>query len=144
MITKRQSVFETNSSSSHSITISDTTELLDSITPDKDGNIVLTGGQFGWEIEDYEDALSKANYCAVDVHGNDDYEQMLIDVIKEHTGAKNVIFDFTTDYSQDEDNYSYIDHQSYGTTHEAFSSNETLKAFIFNPNSVLRTDNDNH
>lgn len=141
MKTIRHNVFETNSSSTHSISINSTTELYDSITPDSNGVITLTGGQFGWEWEQYNDALTKANYCAVDVHGNGDLEKMLRDVIMEHTGAKDVVFDLTTDYRQD--NYSYIDHQSVGTVHPAFSSADNLKNFIFNSKSYLFTGNDN-
>lgn len=141
MKTIRHNVFETNSSSTHSISINSTTELYDSITPDSNGVITLTGGEFGWEWQQYNDALTKANYCAVDSYGNGDLEKMLRDVIMEHTGAKDVVFDLTTDYRQD--NYSYIDHQSVGTSHPAFSSSDNLKNFIFNPKSYLFTGNDN-
>lgn len=141
MKTIRHSVFETNSSSSHSISINNKVELYDSIAPNEDGNIVLYGGEFGWEWEKYNDSLTKANYCAIDVIGDEDRINMLIDVIKEHTGAKNVILDFTMDWN--DRFYSYIDHQSCGTSNGAFTSKETLKNFIFNPKSILFTGNDN-
>lgn len=142
MKTTRHNVFETNSSSTHSISINSTTELYDSITPDANGVITLTGGEFGWEWKQYNDALTKANYCAIDVYGNAELEKMLRDVIMEHTGAKDVVFAFTTDYRKD--TYSYIDHQSFGTSHPAFSSSDNLKNFIFNPKSYLFTGNDNN
>jgi hypothetical protein len=141
MKTIRQGVFETNSSSTHSISINIDTELYDSITPDSDGVITLSGGQFGWEWEKYNDALTKANYCAVDCCMDDIKFQMLREVIMEHTGAKNVILNVSHNY--DDDNWSYIDHQSVGTAHPAFVSQDQLKNFIFGKKSYLFTGNDN-
>ena len=77
MKTIRKSVFETNSSSTHSISIDDSGANYTSITPDRDGNIVLKGGQFGWEIGDFNDPLTKANYCAVDQLSDEDNIKML-------------------------------------------------------------------
>lgn len=137
MVTKiRHSVFETNSSSSHSISWSrDVTKLLDSIGPDVDGNIVLTGGEFGWGYERYSDAWTKANYCAVDVAGTPN-EEVLKRIIREHTGAKRVTVQLSSD--------AYIDHQSQGTAHDLFDNEEDVKQFIFNRNISLIIDNDNH
>jgi hypothetical protein len=139
----RQGIFETNSSSSHSISISkDTDGVLGTLFVDDDGIVHLDGGEFGWEEETYYGSLIKANYCAIDTEHSPEYRKMLVKVICEHTGAKDVAFDFSPDW--DHENYSYIDHQSQGTSHEAFADEETLKMFIFNRNSYLHTDNDNH
>ena len=153
----RNSVFETNSSSTHSISICSGCDTYDTLVPDDDGNIILTGGQFGWEWETYTDPQTKANYAAIYCSDSDGcipelksraskYKEMLIDVIKKHTGAKDVVFDFsTTDY--DHEHYSYIDHQSAiyegGRCDLAFKDEETLKNFLFNPASELKTGNDN-
>ena len=133
MTTTRHNVFETNSSSTHSISINADTQLFDSITPEDDGTIILGHGEYGWEFETYYNALSKADYCALDMGGDPVKKEMLIRVIKNHTGAKDVIFDLT----------GYIDHQSAGTSDDAFESDETLKAFIFGKGSYLETGNDN-
>lgn len=139
----REGVFETNSSSTHSISIaSGKCKMIDTIFPDENGDIVLNGGQFGWEIREYNNAITKANYCAIDQFDNLDRIKMLSEVILEQTGAKRLILDFTNNYK--DKNYSYIDHQSEGTSNEAFESKEILRNFIFNPESVLYTDNDNH
>lgn len=140
----RKGVFETNSSSTHSISIAvgNNEGLLDTIVPNEDGVIVLTGGEFGWEIEEYNDAITKANYCAIDQLNNDERVEMLKRVIKEQTGAKMVTSIISDDW--DNGDYSYIDHQSVGTSDEAFESEEKLREFIFNKNSILYTDNDNH
>ena len=135
MINIRKGLFETNSSSSHSIVISEDTDgILDTITPDENGAITLIGGEFGWEWLRYNDALTKANYCAVDCNNDQDRLNRLAEVIKEHTGAREVIFELGK---------SYIDHESVGTTRDACIDKETLKNFIFNSKSWLFTGNDN-
>lgn len=136
----RRNVFETNSSSTHSISIADNLEgIYDTIIPDEDGNVILQGGKFGWEVARYNDALTKANYCAIDNLYDDENIELLVKVIKEQTNCNEVILSFSLDGW----NYSYIDHQSRGTSLDAFESENTLREFIFNPNSVLYTDNDN-
>ena len=138
MINIRHQVFETNSSSTHSVSISDNVAgLLDTIFP-KNGVIYLTGGEFGWEWLKYNLALDKANYAAVFAKGNSLMTDMLISVIKQHTGAKEVIINLGD---------SCIDHQSSrfenGQALEAFVSTDTLKNWIFNPESYLFLGNDN-
>ena len=142
----RNKVFETNSSSSHSISIYNATNgLYDTITPDEDGIITLTGGKFNWEWEKYNDALTKANYAAVFAMGDQQMTDMLVEVIKEHTGAKDVQILCSEDYKNP--NHSYIDHQSArsegGDAGKAFDTPATLKNFIFHPESWLFTGNDN-
>lgn len=141
MKTIRHSAFETNSSSTHSISIDEQSKVLTSIRPDAEGIIYLRGGEFGWEWARVTDALTKANYCAVDALSNNDRLQMLKEVIMEHTGAKDVIVKITTDF--DSSNHSYIDHQSCGTSDTTFASKEQLKNFIFCPDSILFIGNDN-
>lgn len=138
----RQGQFETNSSSSHSISIDNNASTFGTIGLDADGNVVLGPGEFGWEVESYHDCWTKATYCAIDALNNSHKIDMLKEVIAEHTGAKEVIIDCSDSYN--DKNYSYIDHQSHGTSHEAFESKETLKNFIFGNSSYLYTDNDNH
>lgn len=179
MKTIRQGVFETNSSSTHSLTIvrpKDEYNLSKDVPiveyyQDKKGIqhyncIVLTGGKFGWGPEDYRDSLTKLNYCAVhfmegapqyegetnsgNYVGTDnksvEYDRQLAlfeKVVKEHTGADEIVYECSSNYGDDE-GWSYIDHQSDGTASEAFKDEETLKAFLFNRQSVLVIDNDNH
>lgn len=135
----RKEIFETNSSSTHSISICEDIKnyVMDYIEPDGDGNIILTGGSFGWAWEKFDDAKTKANYCAQAISEMEKYPKealMLAEVISEQTGANEIIFDF---------GYGYVDHQSEGVAFEAFSSKETLRNFIFNKNSILWTGNDN-
>ena len=144
----RQSVFETNSSSTHSLSIASFRkgDLMDTIPLDDFGNVSLNGGEFGWKVEDYTDALTKANYTAIYIEQwvpspeiKEQFKKVFVDIIKEQTGCNEVVFNFN-------ENYSYIDHQSVegGELDYLFESAETLREFIFNPRSVLHTDNDNH
>lgn len=136
----RKNVFETNSSSSHSISLAGDAKdfVLDTIYPDQNGKIELIGGEFGWEWFKHNDAITKANYAAVDFQGIDSLEDMLKDVLMEHTGAEEIVFKFSDDY--EDANWSYIDHDSAGT---APRTKEELKDFIFNKNSWLFGGNDN-
>lgn len=60
------------------------------------------------------------------------------------SGCKDIIFNFSSDFNHS--NWSYIDHQSVDDNdyRYLFEDPEQLRQFIFNPNSVLITDNDNH
>jgi hypothetical protein len=143
----RKGVFETNSSSTHSICIESGSYVADKI-PLKDGVCKIYPGEFGWEVEDYSDAATKASYCLVYAIGSE-YDKdepvnqnldMLKSVLKEVTGAKDVEFVLNVNgYNK----WGYIDHQSSDVCSEAFTSREKLKDFIFNPESILHTDNDN-
>lgn len=143
METIRKNAFETNSSSSHSLTIDASFNPIDTIIPDENGIITFDGNyEFGWDQDDFYGSYMKIIYCLIDLgahqssHRDEDGIKMLLDVIKEHTGAKEIIIEI--------DSGSYIDHQSCGVTNELFESKEKLVNFIFNPDSYFSTDNDNH
>ena len=133
MKTIRKSVFETNSSSTHSITIGYGNNW-DTLSSDEDGCIFIFGGEFGWEEASYNDAYTKASYCATAAQYDENRQEMLIKVISSYTNCK---VDITFDVG-------YIDHQSSEVADEVFYSYDDLKQFIFNKDSVLVTDNDNH
>lgn len=130
----RKGVFETNSSSMHSITVSDKDGLMDKLPLDSDG-ITLTidcGISFGWGMDLYNEPEVKAAYCILDDMDID----MLERVLKTQTGAKVINY-------KDEDQGD-IDHQSYGITKEELKTEDDIRNFIFNPGSELVIDNDNH
>lgn len=143
MKTVRKGVFETNSSSTHSLCIIDGGDLNDTIKPNREGFIVLNGGEFGWEIATYTDALTKANYLAQytnifpEMKSGEPSHLILMEVIKEQTGYDVVLDDLSE---------GYIDHQSVDPKEfEQISSNKDLiRDFIFSKESTLHTDNDNH
>ena len=134
MITKRQNVFETNSSSSHSLTIK-SGENWDTITPDQDGVIYLYGDEFGWGWDKHNDALTKANYYAVDNQYNEEKLELLKKVIQDYTNCDVVI-------EINDSSYAYIDHESCGTTNQIYTEDD-LRQFIFNKASWLFIGNDN-
>lgn len=137
----RKNVFETNSSSSHSITICTDSPIDDTIKLDENSNVVLNGGRFDWGYELYNDALTKANYCAIDQMYNNSNIEMLKYVIKKFTKCNDVIINISDEWN--DSNYSYIDHQSRGESNQVFESEETLVQFIFSSYSELEIDNDN-
>ena len=136
----RKALFETNSSSTHSITIQDKGDFT---SIKHDGLITLSGGEFGWEWERYTDPLTKANYCAVYAkqYGKPEDTEMLKEVMEQQTGAAIEISAQNEEYEKP--HYSYIDHQSDNVAAKAFESTESLRSFIFGLNSVLFTGNDN-
>jgi hypothetical protein len=131
----RQGIFETNSSSSHSITIDMQGARTAKIPLAGDGKCHIYTGEFGWEVERYSDAPTKASYALTYARNNQELEQMLARVVGRVMGAE-VILEIDTD--------GYIDHQSDDVCSAAFKSEDALEAFIFAPFSSLQTDNDNH
>jgi len=152
----RKKVFETNSSSTHSISLDSTlaNELFETLPVDIDGNVIITGGKFGWEWKTYSNTIDKANYSliyALDWSGDksEQFLSVLKQIIKEQTQCDNVIFKGTPkkNYTTNElyFDFGYIDHQSVESKdlHYLFESPELLRSFIFNPKSILKTGNDN-
>jgi len=130
----RKNVFETNSSSTHSISLSkvDQEFTLDTIYPDQNGVIKITGEEFGWGWGKYNDSLTKLAYVFQD--SNEDAHDTIKEVVMEQTGATMVLFD---------EGDGYIDHEGHGESSEARGSKDSLRNFIFNKNSWLFIGNDN-
>jgi len=151
----RKGVFETNSSSSHSITIADTGKLTNMLHQ-KDGIITMQCGEFGWEVEDHIDAYTKLSYlltyvfegCEV-INGEFSISTLpehkkealarIREAVENFTGAILVVKPLDSYYPR-----GYIDHQSIEVAEEvATSTVGKIKRFIFNPLSVLHIGNDN-
>lgn len=130
----RKGVFETNSSSSHSIALAteDKEFVLDTIYPNQDGIIIINGDEYGWEWFKHNDSETKASYAAQSFANDSNQLDELREVIMEQTGATEVIFNGLND--------GYIDHDSYGIVPTGKSE---LRNFIFNKNSWLFGGNDN-
>ncbi len=159
----RHSVFETNSSSTHSVSIHRNSNKIEQnkMVVCDDGYIHATLGKFGWEEEDYDSQESKLSYLlTMAVHKNglcaynitDEEDQEAIDSLQKtedfkrisaevanHAGCKGVVVDYSS---------GYIDHQS----HEDYRSMDdfldnygvSILEFIFGSDVVIHTDNDNH
>lgn len=157
---RRIGVFETNSSSTHSVCIV-SGPCDQTLQPESDGCIHVYPGEFGWKYQDYWDSETKASYaytwCMNNVDGdnNKDAEElcpdpmihkftMLKEVIEEQTGSTVIFEKNLAAYYR----FGYIDHQSWeneeNCLQEAWSSKEKLKSFLFNQDSLLHTDHDNY
>jgi hypothetical protein len=148
----RTGVFETNSSSTHSIVIAEDKSFVLDLLPVEGGVCRVYAGEFEWEERRYNDAATKASYCLTYVKHIRDltcataYEAVLEAVIRKETGAQ--VVEFIGIGMPDSEisamDWGLIDHQSSDVCEEAFLTEAALRAFIFNRNSTLLTDNDNH
>lgn len=147
----RTGVFETNSSSCHTISVG-SSGVYEGFTPNSNGEILLEPGEYGWEVEQYTNVESRLNYVMLYVRdwvsGEEkkyEFRHILEQVVFEHTGATKL--DFVP-----EENPStwgpagYIDHQSVADNDLdfLFKDSATLKSFLFDRDSYIQTDNDNH
>ena len=142
----RRNVFETNSSSTHSFSISSEGERTDLYLGEiEDGVLSVEPGEFGWEVETYFDAETKLSYLvtymastsisSLSEHG---YYNRLLEVVQEYIPEVQCIDVIASEWS-------YIDHQSWDMPKIILEEQEgSLADFLFNPNSTLETDNDNH
>lgn len=147
MRTIRQNTFETNSSSSHSVTI--VSDDLDESYKGK--SLHLEGGEFGWGVERYSDSETKANYlftwCVsrsgddnTDRTTNDDLDK-LCTAIENYTGVNVTISSGSGDRYYP---YGYIDHQSSDVGGDIMYCEREIIDFIFGTRSELMIDNDNY
>lgn len=157
----RRSVFETNSSSTHSVTIRHKGLAQNCITVHNDGYIHTSLGEFGWEVVNYRDQEDKLSYLVTmlaEKNGIDtwyrsddslkdkidklmetkDFKQLSKEIGK-HAKCRGVVID------QSE---GYIDHQShedYRTLQDFLDDYGTdIVEFVFGRGNVVHTDNDNH
>ena len=130
----RTGVFETNSSSTHSLSVAreDQEFVMETIYPDQNGIINVDGQQFGWGWDRYNDAMSKLAYAFQD--SPDHNYDLIKEVVMKQTGASEVNFD---------EGDGYIDHGGVGTTEDIRWDREEMRNFIFNKNSWLFIGNDN-
>lgn len=153
--TIRYGVFETNSSSVHTVTIKGHAKY---ISPplkvsENDNKVHITPDCFGWYYDgNYEGSEMKLSYLATmivaqsgfDYADNNDYF-MLDELIRKHCNCDGLAID-----ALDDDFYSkgYIDHQSYHSSINNFLLLEcdgmSLGDFIFNDNVDLHISNDNN
>ena len=154
MINIRKNVFETNSSSMHSLVVSKQDRGYDYNLPvDENGVLTIPFGEFGWGPEILRTPLEKLSYIITDrINGfydddnkswdeileelkYDDDIQEIIEIIKKNVPAvKEVTFEPASDFYQ----CGYVDHQSQGTSRDAATED-----IIFNNSIIILIDNDN-
>lgn len=147
---KKRPLFETNSSSSHSLAFADQKVEIAAINftlgVDEHNIAHIGDGEYRWDWLIYSDPISKLLYLCIDscsthydtevvMFGENEKIDRLINICKKYAGAPNLAgFSFS----------GYIDHQSIGTSNEIFALNdEEIFEFIVNPGSAIKTGNDN-
>lgn len=148
----RLGVFETNSSSTHSVTINGGDNI---ITPKFLSTIHF--GEYGWDEAIYvsvEDKLSYVITLIGELEGiPEDLDAFL--TCKHYVWLKEMVFEhcgLELRIGPSSDTYSllgYVDHQSLDTLEDFWSDDEVefktkMKDFIFNEKYGFETDNDNH
>ena len=115
MINIRYNIFETNSSSTHGFAIDFIWNCpkLETIVPDKDAAIVLTGGDFTKEEYVLRTPLQKANLIATVLMTKYDPDRFMLfeNLIKEHTGAESIIYDIHLSANGDKDANTFCSSQ---------------------------------
>lgn len=166
----RSKVFETNSSSCHTISIEKDGEMQpgNSIPVNKqDDKVHIEFGEFGWEERVYTDPYTKLQYLLTmvlmteeeNIKSIEDYYEtegfkMINKVIKEVCNCDGIEIEnhdiHIETYDDDSwmDHNGYIDHQScedYANLKEFLDDhNIDVERFIFDSSVELITDNDNH
>lgn len=161
IVKTRSSVFETNSSSTHSISIDPNIDIMSTtgLSVNKDGKLVIKLDEdFGWGIESHDDAYTKAQYLLTqclqyveEVEGeNLSYEERYVTSKKGHEYMDRVkkviaeVLDLDVNNIEVIKDGGIIDHQSACEFTEILEDEDLIKDVIFNPGSILRIDNDNH
>lgn len=130
----RQKVFETNSSSTHSISLSNKNEFLDTLYPYPDGTLVFEG-MTCYQGFNTSDTLEKCNYYLTGILTQYDYSttrkylQTFKKIMQEHTGASRIIIDVEIDQQ-------YVEDFSEGSDVTKYSEDD-LKNFLFNKQSTV-------
>lgn len=152
--TIRKSVFETNSSSSHSLTVH-AGDIVPAPLPAevlRAGVLRLRRDNYGWEWQRFYTPVGKANYLLTQALGDtvpregseEDVTRrlrsasaqadQLCRVIEAHTGVRVLI----------DPRPGSVDHQSMGVGADLyFEGDEALARFLFDANSFVQTGNDN-
>ena len=166
----RENIFETNSSSMHSLIIGKNPNYFyEDLYPERDGYVHSRFGEFGWGIDTYADPRTKLEYALTMIAETEaatsmeefyqtDGMKMINELFcKVIHGCKGVIVDGIfetetyTNYAGEIREYvdfdGYIDHQSceYDSLRDFLDDwGVDLERFIFDENVALHIDNDNH
>jgi hypothetical protein len=130
MLKIRRSIFETNSSSSHSLSLGG--NAIKEVSEEKI-SIVLGDGEYGWGFCKLKNWMDKADYLGIEAYYDEGKKEIL------ESALKMAYPNITTAYSCE----GYIDHQSSGEIWGELNSVEDVYNVIFG-DSVIIIDNDNH
>lgn len=145
----RRMVFETNSSSTHSLSIVGS-EIFEYKNP-----LHLYYGEFGWGYDLLNTPSEIASYAlTMFARHSDSYEEVqnrekvkwLLEAISSHTGYEQILPKPSNDGYYP---FGYVDHQSSDTLDDFDTGDEevfkqNMINLIFNPSTEIIIDNDNH
>jgi len=138
----RKSMFETNSSSCHTFTIS-----ADDFLDQKQSSLRFNLGEYGWDQCYLTTPEEKAAYLytAIMCFGNNVVE--LICNIQNVLNKNKIKYTFENPFKQECNDSYYIDHQSEDEAKdliEKCKDESELMKFLFSSDSKVKIDNDNH
>jgi hypothetical protein len=157
MLQIRKNVFETNSSSTHSLVISNKERAYNYNLPVEAGVLTIPFGEFGWGPDILATPIEKLSYLVTDridiydipdeIKDDDEAIQSLImdsepireiiDAIKSCCSeVEEVCFELVDNWNP----FGYVDHQSYGTSREDGLSIEEI---VFSNKVIIMISNDN-
>lgn len=158
----RKGIFESNSSSSHSLSISrmqnyDYTSLRQHI--DLDGILHIYPKDFEWEINEYSFPYDKTQYALAminmtegegrgetDIYETEGFQLLKSTIMENIPECTDVVVEVNDDPWSSP--FGHIDHQSCecykSLQHFLNDYDVTLEEFIFSTGVILKTDNDNH
>ena len=157
MLQIRKNVFETNSSSTHSLVISKNERAYNYSLPIEDGVLTIPFGEFGWGPDILSTPIEKLSYLITDridlydipeeIKDDEDAIQELImksepiseiiDVIKHCCPeVEEVRFELDDNFTP----FGYVDHESLGTSRDDGLSIEEI---VFSNKVIIMIDNDN-
>lgn len=145
----RVSVFETNSSSMHSLSIG-SNKKMGVLDEEKTEEIILGIGEYGWGPENLTTWLEKADYLAVDTINREDEikKGLLLEALS--LAFPNAVFEFALLEPENDENidetktYSgYLDHESVGIVWSDLETVEEVFSVVFG-DSIIVVDNDNN
>ena len=137
----RRNVFETNSSSMHSLTVTPNGNMDNLIVDEYENKVITEFGEFGWGYDSYCDAATKLSYLMT----------MIIELNRDCSSLED--FYELADFKRVSKVVSshchcdgYVDHQSVCSIDSLLSDYGecTIEEFIFDTGVVLTIDNDNH
>ena len=139
----RKGLFETNSSSVHSIVIGNNGEDIYANLPKE---VFFHGGEFGWEHDVYNDIENKASYLYTSIVNSSDDIQHDIDCIKNTLAKWNIEakFEKLTDKNRFY-GFCYVDHayENIELVKQLCENEELLMNYLFSDGSFVETGNDN-
>lgn len=149
MINIRRGVFETNSSSTHSIVMMknhpDGSD--DWYQLNEDGELILYEGDldFGWGPDVLDDSFGRLCYAIASYGDKKEKMDEICELCKKHISGFESFRFMGYGYDRNSQHHGSIDHQSVGTLNGFLKSADvSLEDFIFNNRYLVIIDHDNH